>query len=152
MKKQHNQNKIYSLVFSMMLVLTLALSGCGDEVETPQPSAQDIAREKLTSATWKLTKVTVDGVDQTNVYKDLTLTFSNTAYSSTNGKVIWPSSGSWTFDNDQATAIKRNDGLEISIQNLTNSSLRMGLDWESTSIGTGRVLAVGGKHVFEFGK
>jgi hypothetical protein len=151
MKKRYFHNKISNLVLSMVFLIALSLSGCGDD-PTPQPSAQDVAREKLTATTWKLTKVTVDGVDQTSVYENLTLTFTNTAYTSTNGKVIWPTSGTWLFNNGQATEMKRNDGLEISIQNLTDTSLRLGLDWESTSIGTGRVLAIGGQHVFEFGK
>ena len=151
MKKQNIQIWISRLVLSMIVLLSISLSSCKDD-ETPQPSAKDIATEKLTAATWKMTKVTVDGVDQTSVYKDLTLTFTNTNYSSTNGKVIWPASGSWLFDNDQATSIKRNDGLVMSVENLTDTALRLGLEWETTSIGTGRVLAIKAKHVFEFGK
>lgn len=151
MKKQYIQNWVSRLAFSLIVLLSISLSSCKDD-ETPSPSAKDIATEKLIASTWKMTKVTVDGVDQTSVYKDLTLTFTNTNYSSTNGKVIWPASGSWLFENDLATSIKRNDGLVMSVENLTDTALRLGLDWETTSIGTGRVLSIKGKHVFEFGK
>ena len=100
-----------------------------------------------------MTKVTVDGFDQTNVYRDLVLTFLNTQYSSVNGKGVWPANGFWNFDNSEATAFVRSDGVRVEIQNISESSLRLSLDWdETTFITSGRTLSLEGQHIFEFGK
>ena len=48
MKKQNIQIWISRLVLSMIVLLSISLSSCKDD-ETPQPSAKDIATEKITT-------------------------------------------------------------------------------------------------------
>ena len=100
-----------------------------------------------------MTKVTVDGFDQTNVYRDLVLTFLNTQYTSVNGKGVWPASGFWNFDNTEATAFTRSDGVRVEIQTVNETSLILSLDWdETTYVTTGRTSSLEGRHILEFGK
>ncbi len=153
MKNIHIQKIIKPFIFSSFLAFSLLFSSCGEDPSDPQPTIQEQTRLILVSSPWKMTKVTVDGFDQTNVYKDLVLTFLNTEYTAVNGKGVWPATGFWNFDNTEATAIVRSDGVRVEIQNISESSLRLSLDWdETTFITTGRTLSLEGQHVFEFGK
>jgi hypothetical protein len=141
-------NKYALAVVPMILTLILVnFSSCEDE-----PTAQEKTTDLLTTSTWKMQSVTVDGTDQTNVYKGLGLTFTPTSFTSTNGGVVWPASSGWTFTDGGATAIKRDDGLEITLQEITESSLKMALIWSKTTVGPGRINSVSGQHIFSFGK
>ncbi|WP_373493346.1 hypothetical protein [Aquiflexum sp.] len=153
MKKINIQKIINPFVFSLLIIFPLLFSSCGEDPSDPPQTQQEITRLIMVNSPWKMTKVTVDGFDQTNVYRDLVLTFLNTQYTSVNGKGVWPETGFWSFDNTEATAFLRSDGLRVEIQNITETSLRLSLDWdETTYITTGRTLSLEGQHVFEFGK
>ncbi|WP_373522806.1 hypothetical protein [Aquiflexum sp.] len=153
MKNINNQKIINPFIFSLLIIFPLLFSSCGEDPVDPQPTQQEITRLIMVNSPWKMTKVTVDGFDQTNVYRDLVLTFLNTQYTSVNGKGVWPATGFWNFDNIEATAFTRSDGVRVEIQNITSSSLILSLDWdETTYITTGRTLSLDGRHIFEFGK
>ena len=142
-----------AVVIINLLLVILALTSCGGGGGDPTPtpvSKQDEVKAKLTSPTWKMQSVTVDGADKTTLYKDLTLKFTASGFTSTNGGAIWPATGTWTFTSTEATAIKRDDGLEVKLQEVTDASLKLGLTWSKTTLG--RVESVSGAHVFSFGK
>lgn len=153
MKNTHIKKIINPFIISFFLVVPLLFSSCGEDPVDPPQTQQEITRLIMVNSPWKMTKVTVDGFDQTNVYRDLVLTFLNTQYTSVNGKGVWPANGFWNFDNTEATAFTRSDGVRVEIQNITESSLILSLDWdETTYITTGRTLSLDGRHIFEFGK
>ena len=112
------------------------------------PSPSDITSQQLTSSTWKVSVVTVDGTDQTTLFKNMTLKFTATTYATTNGGVVWPASGTWTFVNESATAIKREDGLEVTLADVSEAGFRMTLVWSKSTLGSGRLSSVAGTHVF----
>ena len=135
------------------VAIFIQLSGCKGGTTDPTPiSKQDEVRALLTSATWKMQSVTVDGTDKSIIYKDLSLKFSASGFTATNGGAVWPASGSWTFTSAEATAIKRDDGLEVKLQEITNTSLKLALTWSKTTLGPGRVESVSGQHLFSLGK
>jgi len=145
--------KYYSGIIRVMLLgfgFVLLLSSCSEDTEAP--SAEDVVKAKLISSTWKMTSVLVDGTDKTSVYAGLNVSFTSSGFTTVNGGVVWPASGSWEFTSDQATAIKRNDGLTIEIISITDNNLKLGLTWSKSTVGTGRVSSVNGAHVFSFGK
>ncbi|MBX2895507.1 MAG: hypothetical protein KF763_08690 [Cyclobacteriaceae bacterium] len=109
-------------------------------------------RSLLTSGTWALQTVSVSGVDQTAVYTGLTLRFTDTNFTATNGRVIWPALGTWQFSDDTGKIIQRNDGLLITIETATTSTLVLKLNWDETTLGSGRVSSVEGAHTFNFTK
>jgi hypothetical protein len=140
-------------IFTFILLLSLVfafvfLSGCKKD----EPTASEVTTNKLTSATWKIGSVTVNNTDQTPLFTNMTLKFTDTNYTTTNGGIVWPMSGTWTFVDDTAKEIKRNDDLEITIVEATDASLKLSLTWDTGTFGPGRVSSVVGVHVFSFGK
>jgi len=136
---------LYMLAGSMMF----QFMGC--KKTDPKPKDTEIVKEKLTNTTWTLQNVTVDDIDQTAVYQGLTINFTETTYSTAKGGLVWPSSGTWSFTDETATTIKRDDGMEIKID-VSEVSLKLTLTWAKTTLGTGRLESVKGLHVFTFSK
>lgn len=132
-----------------LATLLVNFSGCSDDKKI---SRQEEVAAALTSGAWKVKTVTIDGVDKTSAFLGLSLTFTATSFTSTNGGVIWPASGTYTFTDANATAIKRNDNLEVQIQEATTASLKLALNWTKTTLGSGRVESTSGQHVFSFTK
>jgi len=138
------------LLMSLLFVLSLfMLTNCGKE--TPLTEAEKVTAV-LASSQWKMNSALVDGTDQSSVYQGLTLNFTATGFTSTNGEPIWPATGTWQFTNDNARAMKRNDGVEVSINESTNSKLVLQMSWSKTTLGSGRINSVGGQHIITFGK
>jgi len=141
----------YCILLTIMINCSLTLiSSCGGDSDSPSKSAEVTAI--LTSATWKIHSVTVDGTDQTDLYENLTLNFSSKRYTSTNGQPVWPASGTWTFGNEDASILIRSDGVEVTIHEATNTSLKLGLTWNETTMGQGRGSSLSGDHLFSFVK
>jgi len=148
MKKSNKATNILYLLPVVLMVMLSGLMSCDDD----EPTAQETATNLLTSSTWKIKTVSVDATDRTSVYPGLALTFTATGYTTTNGGVIWPASGTWSFKDQTATVITRNDGLEITIQELTETSLKLSFNWTKTTLGSGRVQSVSGLHILTFSK
>ncbi len=146
MKTSNTATNILHLLPLALIVMLSALISCKDDEPTPQEKATSL----LTSSTWKIKTVSVDATDRTSVYPGLTLTFTATGYTTTNGGVIWPATGTWLFKDQTATTITRSDGLEITIQELTETSLKLAFSWTKTTLGSGRVQSVSGLHVLTF--
>ena len=137
------------LLSLLMIAGVMLISSCEKKTEI---SVADAVKAKLTASTWKLKSVDVSGKDQTSVYKGLTLTFTTTSFTTTNGGTVWPVTGTWEFKTPDATAIVRDDKLEVTIQEVTETSLKLSLTWSKNTFTSGRVEAVSGAHVFLFGK
>jgi hypothetical protein len=153
--KTTNNHILYSLNF-LVIVALIGLASCGGgggdpNPPPPPPSVLDQIKAKMTAATWVIQSVTVDGVDKTDIYKNLTLKFTATTYTTTNGAPVWPASGTWSFTNETGTTVKRDDNTEITVE-ATDTSLKLGLTWSQTTVGPGRTESVEGQHVFTFKK
>lgn len=141
----------YLSFYTFLILCVTHLASCGgggggDPEPTP-PSIQDEVRTKLMSATWTVQSVTVDGVDQSSLYKNLSLKFAASSYTSTNGSVIWPASGTWSFTDQTATVIRKEDGTDVLVE-VTDTSLKLTLTSLKTTIGPGRLTSLKGVHVF----
>jgi hypothetical protein len=135
-----------SSFFSIMLITLMALlPGCkgGDD-----PTPKELTTQKLIANTWKISTVSVDGVDQTALFTNMTLTFTATRYTTTNGGVVWPASGSWSYTDNTAQKIKRDDNVEVTLTEVSETALKMTLTWAQGTFGSGRVSSVAGQHVF----
>ncbi len=137
------------LVFSSM-VLFLHLTGCGGS--SNGPTAKEISTQKLIANTWRISTVTVDAVDQTILFTGLTIKFTSTGYTTTNGGVVWPASGTWSFTDEAGKIMKRNDNQEITITENTDTALKLTLTRAQGSIGPGRAESLAGVHVFNLVK
>jgi hypothetical protein len=138
---------IFRMVSSMLLVIFVGvqLSGCGPDGSDP---ASKQAMANLTAGPWGVTSVTVDGVDQSALFNGFTITFLSNAYTTTNGGPVWPASGAWNFTDEKGTKMERDGALEIELQVLTETSLKMSLHWAADTFGEGRMNSIQGDHVF----
>ncbi len=138
--------KIVSLFFYCTLFSSLLFfSSCGSD---PSPTPAELMTKKLTANEWKIKTVSVAGTDQTIAYKNMSLVFSATGFTSSNGGVVWPSSGTWKFTDDNATSIKRGDDVVVSLTEVTATSLIITLTWAQNTFGPGRNSSLAGVHVF----
>ncbi|MBX7127069.1 MAG: hypothetical protein K1X47_15345 [Cyclobacteriaceae bacterium] len=140
------KNSIFAITL-LALVGLVALESC----KKSETSAKDKAADLLTASAWKVQSVTIDANDQTSKFSGLSLTFSKSgSFTSVNGAIVWPASGTWNFSDAEATHILRDDGVEVTVQQLTSTTLITSLTWSKSTYQQGRVTSVSGKHVFTF--
>jgi len=140
----------YLSFITMIFCGLLFLESCGSKGGDPSPADQ--MKAILVAGTWNLQSVMVDGVDKSSVYTALTVKFNDGNFTTTNGRVVWPASGTWQFADDTGKNITRGDGLPISIEEATTTKLILKLNWNQNTLGPGRSSSVKGQNVFTFGK
>lgn len=142
----------------LLLVVNSSCKKTPDPEPEPEPTAAEITTGLLKGAAWVMSGVTVDGV-VLDLYKNLNIVFTadadgkNGKYTSVNGGVLWPASGTWSFKNEEAKAMIRDDGLEITIDALTDKAMTISFTRSGDTVFEGgRNKAVGGKHVLTLGR
>lgn len=141
--------KNHKSIFYTVLLAAALFAGCkGDD---PQPETQRV-QKLLSSGTWQTDQVWVDETDQTSFFTGLTLSFTKDTYSTTNGKAVWPASGTWEFADDSADKIIRDDGIEVTVLEVTKTSLKLSLTNPTTVIGSAKANGLAGAHEFHFVK
>jgi hypothetical protein len=143
--------KKISYIIGVLIGLTIVfhIQSCGGGGE---PTPIEKTKSLLTSGKWTMQSVTVDGATQTSVYAGLTITFTEGNFTTTNGRVVWPATGTWTFVGDDAKNIIRGDDLTISIDEISATQLSLKLTWDETTLGGGRSQSVAGVNVFRLGR
>lgn len=134
---------IAALRYWMFVILTI--SSCEDKVITK--NTQEMVLAKLASA-WQCERATVDGVDRTNIYPGLRITFDAKTYTTANGSPIFMPSGTWNFVNEVATRVTLDGHLQADIKFVTDDILELSLQWDRFSFEPGRLKSVTGNHVF----
>jgi hypothetical protein len=138
-------NTILGIVIGFTL---LTFSGCDNAPPEPaETDAQKNMKILVTGGAWTVQSVTVDGVDKTQLYQGLKITFSNTGYTAISGGAIWPASGTWSFSSDSGTTFHRSDDLDVAINELSQNKLVISFNWTKTTLGSGRVGSIAGQHV-----
>lgn len=136
--------------FGYRLILVTIIS-CQLACESEDPASKaDQVTQQLSARTWKIQSVKVDDVDKSDLFKDMLITFDKGTYTVVNGGLVWPSNGSWSFTDQQASSFVRADGVVVSIEALNQSMLQLSLTWSKMTFGPGRGASVAGKHVFTF--
>ncbi len=139
----------FPIVLLFSFILTVFCQNCKkSDVVSESERVQGI----LESTGWKINAANVDGVDQISTYAGLVLNFSGSNYTSANGGVVWPASGTWKFSDDSGKNIERNDGLKIIVTQATTSTLILTFNWDKTTLSSGRVQSVKGQNIFTFQK
>jgi hypothetical protein len=135
---------------SIFVLLLLAIWNVGCGSDDPSPTEIEEIKASMTSGTWKVQSVDVDGIEKTSVYSSLKLTFTETTFTSTNGGAIWPATGTWSFADKTGKLVKRGDGVEITVDESSTTLLKLKLSWAETTLGGGRTSSVSGQHIFTF--
>jgi hypothetical protein len=143
-----NRNIEYGLTGLVTLIATIALSSCGSNV----PSPSETNRKLLTNGTWLINSVKVDGVDRTNLFTDMSITFRDQDYTAVNGGPIWGTTQNWTFTDNAAKAFSNASGVVVDIKEINATSLKLELSWNQSTLDGGRNKSVEGLHEFQFAK
>ena len=145
---------VKNIVLAFTLIGIVSLTACGGG-DTPAPvvdPTQEII-DALTK-TWSVSSVTLDNTDVTTDWNGFTLTFdSSKGYSATalnaESILVWPASGSYSFPNANNTnQILRNDGVEITLSNVTETSATLSFQITGRN---GRTEGLIGQWVFVMG-
>ena len=139
------------LQFSVLLVVLTGtmtwLTSCKNDDDGVDPRTQQI--NDLT-ATWQMSAVTNDNNDVTDQFTGFTLTVDGLNYRTQNGGNPWPASGTYDFKGDDLNILIRNDGAEITIDELTATSLVLSFNFSSVT--GGRTSGVTGDFTFSLTK
>jgi len=121
----------YTLLgLTLLGLLTFTSCGKDDTPPTPQVDPEQEIVDGLNKS-WTITSVTLDNVDVTGDWNGFTLTFNGTKeYTATalsaESILVWPASGSYTFPNaTNANLILRNDDIQITISNMTDTTVTL---------------------------
>ena len=100
---------------------------------------------------WKIKVADLDGVDKTSYYPNLSLTFTTTTLTSTNGVIpLWKPSVNFTIEGTKSPFhIVREDGIDMTVVSVDNSKLIMEFQYDAKKAG-GRMQSVSGNYHFEF--
>ena len=129
-----------------------------DPEPTPvEPTLKEKATTLMTAngGKWNPAAVTnwvmVEGVNVSDLFKNFTITFTATGYTTTGTSPVWPRVDTWHFKDDNATSfIRDSDGKEVTIK-VTDTTLEISLTWDQT-LYDGRTKSVAGRHVFTLTK
>jgi hypothetical protein len=135
--------KLYSVV---LILVTLCVLSCSKS--TPEPEVDRVKRLLSTGGTWSLEAATVDGVNQLSLYEGLSISFTDVAFTTTNGGALWPASGTWSFTDATAKVIERNDGLLLTIEEVAEARIVLVFTWSDSTFSEGRLMSIGGTHLF----
>jgi hypothetical protein len=127
-----------------LFILTSALYSCKPDLPD-LPGVSDVNKQLLTTRTWEINTVTVDGLEKTSSFAGLTLSFQDGSYSTTHSTVVWPAAGTWTFKDKSGLLILRDDNIEITITSITARQLVLEFVWNKNTPGS-----IPGTHVFTF--
>jgi hypothetical protein len=139
---------------AIILSLTL-LSACSDNSAVP-PSDEENLIQLITSGTWILESVTIDGVEEPNLFKGMTLNMTRSTYSVVNGGKIWDKTNSWYPHSSSGKQYIYFSNLTmafpVEIEHINQETLSFSFHWNTTSLAGGREKSLEGDHVFVFKK
>ncbi len=150
--------RILTTVVSFGIILVV--SGCGGK-GTPAESTQD-KQLGLLSHTWKVSAVTLGGVDQSTTSAPWTgfqltisgtkggTTFNYSCASRPTTNSPWPASGTWTFGTDPVTQIIRTEDNLAMTYTVTATTLQINFHFTGTGYPGPRISNIGGDWVFNF--
>lgn len=144
--------KKYILLLSIIVFFT----NCGGDGATdPAPVVDPLqATIEGLAKTWASAQVTLDGATVSDDWSGVSFSFTqNKSFSvtglSTENGLIWPSSGTYSFpDANKPLKILRNDGIEITLKNLTETSVDVSFTIDGRT--GGKTLGLSGNYTFSF--
>ena len=148
--------KLSNLLFALSVFALIIFVSCGkDEAPPPDPLAD---QAELLGRVWDVTvaNITYEGGVPDGDWTGFSLTISNASATGGNYSTgsttpqgfsdVWPSSGSWTFNDDNKNEILRSDDILMDVS-VTSSSLQLVFDVPETA---GRTAGIAGTWSFRF--
>jgi hypothetical protein len=144
------KTKYINIALSAIVIVTILLSsGCSsDEGGDPSPLDVQLALLENENKSWISAggSITKDGFDVSDQFAGFKLTITGFNYKTENSlSGVWAIQGSWSFKNDQITAMERNDGVVVTIDNI--SSTQLVLSFTDPNGTGGRYSSISGDYV-----
>lgn len=142
------------LAYKMLIVVMVAtvVFACTSDDQNPTISVEEFM-QKITT-TWILESATVDRVDVTDAFEDLTITFSDDKTFVVTNPVspLWPPTGVFRTPMQSANnfVLERADDVNMVVTAITDVSLVIEITYQTTR--NGKTKSVGGLHVYTFRK
>ncbi len=155
--------KTIRITFLCLFTFAL-LTNCKDDGPGEPPKTEaELRAEIMAGGTGKWTPtsgnpVTVNDLAVPELFTDFTITFTSTgtggSYTTTGTTPVWPRSGTWTFADEEGLTFTRDDGMEITIVEITETGLKLSLEWTETTYEdpTARAQSLAGTTVFTLSK
>jgi hypothetical protein len=149
---------------ALVVFLSLTLNGCGGDPPGPaELTESEKYKNLLTAGKWSPSSATnwviVNGVDVSELFKDFTITFTATGYTTTGTTPVWPRTDTWKFKTEASVkagvaniVIRNSDGSEVTIESLDDKTMKLSLLWNKETTEGGRSTSIIGKHEFTFSK
>lgn len=136
---------VTALAYSILLLLL----SC--DKEDAAGSSEKAVTDKFRAGVWTPAEVKRDGVNITAEYTSMRLTIDTNTYSTTNGGLAWPSSGTWTFPEASTTTILRDNAVLITFILSTDAkTLDMDFVIAERAYTAGRMTGLEGVYHFRF--
>lgn len=147
------------IVFSFFSLTTInSCKSSGDDPQPPELSEQEKVISILTAgtATWtppSSSGVTLAGIDVTEeFFAGFTIRFTDNQLFTTSTTPVWLRQDTWQFKPGSSTVIIRGqDNKEITIESISDTQLKLTLEWNETTFG-GRTSSLPGRYTFTLNK
>jgi hypothetical protein len=131
----------------LLLLLICIFAQCKKEPEITE--AERVTRLLINGGNWSPQQITADGTDVLELFEGFTLRFqANNTYTSTGETPIWARSGLWSFTNDTAKIISKEDDNLVEIISISETGMVLRLNWDETTYKDGRSASINGVHEF----
>jgi len=164
MTKNELQNGSVALVMKLSITLIgicLLLTTCKSKKDDPSPAEQS-EQEKVTAlltggaGTWAPASsggITLEGIDVAEeFFSGFTIRFTATEIITTGTTPVWLRLDTWVFKQGSSTIIIRGqDSKEIAIESISETELRLTLEWNQTTFG-GKTKSLPGRYQFVLNK
>lgn len=152
--------KLFPSLIAVLFAMLIITSCKKSKKEDPEPelTAKEKAVQLMTANGGKWSPaplsnwVTVEGVNVTDLFKDFSITFTATGYTTSGTSPVWPRIDTWHFKDDTATSfIRDSDGKEVTIT-ISETTMKIVLTWDKGPTYGGRPQSINGKHEFNLVK
>ena len=144
---------------TLIYALLLAALGCKSKKDDPAPPPELSEQEKVTAlltggtATWTppiSNGVSLAGIDVTEeLFEGFSIRFTQNQLFTTGTTPVWLRTDTWQFKTGSSTIIIRGqDAKEVTIENISETELRISLDWDQTTFEGGRSTSLPGRYSF----
>lgn len=138
----------------ILTLVSLPFLGCDEEDQKTEAEkrASIIAKGTKSWSPTINTPITVNGVDVSSLFEGFSMKFTNTgtggSYTTTGSTPVWARSGTWSFVDKKGNSFIRNDGVDVEVIAISNSSLTLSLEWPENTYENGRNNSLAGTTIF----
>jgi hypothetical protein len=141
-------SKLNKFINLALLLFFIFLIACNPDPLPPTLAELQAETTAKLTGTWSLSSAARDNNDAGGEFSGFTVTFSPTAFTTTNGQGIWPDAGTWSFMSGSSDTILRDFDVEtLLVFTDSDTQLKMSFYAEATA-GSGRISGVAGDYVF----